>query len=213
MSKIKFSVQSFDKETGRAVWILEGPRLSFPHMFSPGMYEGKPSTRLSAGFLIPKEEKAIAKAIMQQMMLVARSQMPKIKKLTQLKNVKFKSNEDEEGEVDGWILLSTNDLKHPPVYFNHKGKKERDPIGAGAEETLYGGCHVKAKFQVNGDSDNKKVWVNLAAIQFLEDGERFGGAGLSDDELDEGFDEVEGDFDKPDNGADDFDDDEDFELD
>jgi len=140
--KVSFKQTEFDKETGRAVWIVSGGRLSFPHLWKPGPdpETGAPSTR----------------------------------------------------KVD-------------------------DPIGAGAESILYAGCYVKVKLQVNCDvsASKTKVWVNLAAIQFLEDGERFGGAGMSDEELADGFDEVEGDFEKPE--SDDFDDDdideEDMDLD
>jgi len=203
--KVSFKQTEFDKETGRAVWIVSGGRLSFPHLWKPGPdpETGGPSTRLNASFLINKEENAeTVTQIKKAMLKVAKSLNPKVEKLGQLKHIKLGSDDD-----GNFILKSSNSLDRPTSYFDNRGKKVDDPIGAGAESILYAGCYVKVKLQVNCDvsASKTKVWVNLAAIQFLEDGERFGGAGMSDEELADGFDEVEGDFEKPE--SDGFDDD------
>lgn len=205
MSKIKFKVQKFDKDKGQAIWILDGVRLYFPNLFKPGPdpETGSPSTRLSADFMVPLSEKALCKEIQTEMLKLAKTQYPKVKKISELKHPKVARDKkiDEDGDKvpgDHLLVKSSNSLDRPTSVYDNKGKQMHDPVGEGAEGTFYNGCVVKAKLTLNCDNKDKKVWVNLAAIQFVADGERIGGGGLSKDELDEGFGEVEGDFENDD---------------
>lgn len=89
-------------------------------------------------------------------------------------------------------MKTSNTFDYPPVYIDENGKKVNDPIAAGAEGRLYGGCYARIKVQMNPDivGGKVKIWSNLVAIQFMAHGERLGSS-LSDEELSEGFDEVE----------------------
>ena len=198
--KVKFEVQKFNKEEGTATWLLTGPRLSFPTLWDFGEYKGVKSTRHAASFLIPLAEKETCKKIQSEYIKIANAVNSKIKKLKDTGDYPRLKVDKENGF---YIVKSSNSAKSPATYFDHRNKPIADPLGAGADVTLYPGCHVRAKLTLNFNKDS--MWVNLAAIQFLEDGERFGGGGLSGEELAEGFEEVEGDFEKHD--ADGFDDD------
>lgn len=214
MPEVKFTEQSYNKETGEAVWIIDGPRLSFPTLWELGTYKNKagkvtPNIRHYASFVIPLAEKAVCKKIQTSFIKIANDQDKDLKKVKDIGEHPKIVVDKEKGM---FIVKSSNSVKSPAVYFDFKGKVVKDPLGANADAILYPGCHVKIKLTLNYSKGD--VWVNLAAIQFSDDGERFGG-GLSGDELSEGFGEVEGDFDKPtsksdtDDFDDDFDDDDD----
>jgi hypothetical protein len=199
MSDFKFTVQSENLETGRAIWRLDNVRIAYPHLFTPGIYEGKESTRLSADFLIP--DKAVATDMAKKMVALAKAVN---KSMTKDKLKNFKVVNDEKL---GFVLKSTNSIDYPAAYFDGSGQKVSDPIAAGAEKKIYSGCVVRAKVEVNYDDQSKKAWVNLAAIQFMGEGDVIG-ASMTQEELSEGFDAVEGDF-----GDEGSSDDEDFDLD
>lgn len=212
--KAEFKVQ--DREKG--LWMLTNVRLSFPNLWEPGMYDGAKKPRLDSSFLIAKEDKEVAIAISKEMVAMAQRENSKITKLSQLKHPKLEKT--KEGD---YILKTSNALDYPAVYFNRQGKPVKDPLAAGADRELYAGCHVRVKITVNSELvDSKKgivkLWTNLTAIQFLAHGERFGN-GPTEEELSEGFGEVEVDDDEfenkglsdddfEDSDEDDFDDDE-----
>ena len=153
------------------------------------------------------------------MVKLARTLNPKIKKPSEIKDVKFSRPKKKDGTVlDHFVLNTRNSLDRPVNYIDNTGKIINDPVTAGAESILYGGCYARIKVQVNPDmaSGKVKLWCNLVAIQFVAHGERLGAGAMSDEELSDGFGEVEveDDFDKAGNDeGDDFDDDLDDELD
>lgn len=170
------------------VWTLSGGRLSYPNLWTPGMYEGARKTGLDSSFIVSKDQPDLIKEIKLSYLKMANALNPKIKKLSQLKDCKLKM--DAEGNL---IIQTNNTMDYPPVYFNLKGKKENNPIAAGAPAELYAGCYTKAKLSFNPtmNEGKVKVWIGITAIQFAEDGERLGG-GLTDDEVEEGFGAVKG---------------------
>lgn len=189
MSKAKFVEQSCDLDTGRAVWRLDNVQIAHPHLLEPGMYEGKESTRLTSNFVVGEK---LGKELAKKMVQLAGSINKKVKKPGDLKDFKVENNDKL-----GYILKSSNGIDYPTKVFGGNGKIDKDPIASGAAKAIYSGSIVRAKFEVNYDSGANKIWVNLAAVQFLEDGDTIG-ASMSEEDLSDGFDAVEGDF-----GADD----------
>lgn len=179
------------KQQSDTVWIIDGARVSFPNLWEPGFYEGKKSTNLATSFMIAKEQVKLVKALRLGYLKLANAENPKVKKLSQLKDCKFILSDDKD-----LIIKTTNQIDYPAAYFNHKGKREANPLAVNADKACYAGAYVKIKLSLNAvtDAGKTKVWVQLSAIQFSEDGDRFGGDSMSDDELNEGFGEVEGDF-------------------
>ena len=219
--KVTFKVADAD----RNIWLLENVRVSFPNLWRPGKYEGAEKPNLDTSFLIPKDQKDVVKAISTEMVKLARTINGKIKKPSQIKHLKFLLPRGEDGKPKGndYVLKTSNTFDYPPVYIDENGKRAHDPIAAGAESKLYGGCYARIKVQMNPDTvgGKVKIWSNLVAIQFMAHGERLGSA-LSDDELSDGFGEVEVDDDFSKAGSedefeddldDDIDDDEDDEFD
>lgn len=188
--KIKIPELTFKKESGD-VMMLVGARLSYPHLWIPGLYKGKPQEpgkeRLTAAFLIPKSEKKIIKQINNFLVSLAQEEKGKIKKLSETEHPKF----EKLKKSDFWVLKVSNQVNKPTKYFNASGKQV-DALSNGAERELYGGCYVQVKIQANATNEGQvKVWTNLEAIQFLADGEPFGKGGLEGKELSKGFGEVE----------------------
>lgn len=179
------------KKQSDTIWIIDGARVSFSNLWEPGFYKGKKSTNLATSFIIGKEQKKLIAKMRLDYLKLANAENPKIKKLSQLTNCKLILSDDKD-----LIIKTNNQIDYPPVYFNHKGKREPNPLAVNADRICYEGSYAKIKLSLNANVDGgeTKVWVQLSAIQFSEDGERFGGGGLSDEELNEGFGEIEGDF-------------------
>lgn len=193
MNDVEFTIQS----ESEGIWQLEGLRLSFPQLWETGMYEGNKKPRFDAAFLIPIDQKDVVKQITKAMVKVAHAENPKITKLIQTVTEKKYLKLTKTSDGKHYVLKTSNDVRYPAHYFGPDNKDYgNNPtalIAMGADKVLYAGAHVRIKLTVNASTHNGKftLWVNLSAIQFLSDGEKFGGGGMSETDMAKGFSKVE----------------------
>ena len=83
--KVTFKVSDPD----RNIWLLENVRVSFPNLWRPGKWEGAEKPMLDTSFLVPADQKDVVKAISVEMLKLAKSMNGKIKKLAEIKHLKF----------------------------------------------------------------------------------------------------------------------------
>lgn len=194
-------------------------RLAFPQLFEPSVFTSSDGTtsppRYSAKFIMPKDHKNVrdVKSAMQnlakqkwgQKAAAVYKQLQAQDRLA-LHDGDTKADEGFEGNV--FVGASAKpDRGERPVVVGRDNRilKPEDGIP-------YAGCYVNASIELwaQDNSWGKRINATLCTVQFVEDGERFGGGGApgSPDEfepLDEA--ETEGDFadDAEDTGSDETD--------
>lgn len=167
-------------DTGQNV-LLEGVRLSFPHLFKAHAFEEGKEPSYSASFIIHKTENAaslakLKKAINDVAKAMWPNGMPKMKGIC-LREGTDKEIEDTPGAyVDGY---------GPDVMFVTAGSKtrvpvvDRNPNNVLVEEDgrPYAGCYVNVVIRVwaqDHDKWGKRINAQLKTVQFARDGTPFG---------------------------------------
>ena len=117
---------------------------------------------------------------------------------------------DEKEDFDGYAghyYCSAKTQQRPVCIDRDKTKIEVDEI----EEKLYGGCYARAVVIAKAVQSGSDYFITLylQGVQFVRDGERFGGGVNVDEDFDE-LEELEDDANDPDNYEDDSDDDNDM---
>jgi hypothetical protein len=115
---------------------------------------------------------------------------------------------NDAGEIYGgyegmYFVSARSNEKNKPRTLNVNRQDITDPKEI--EKLFYGGCYVTASvnFWVQNNAAGKAIRCGLRGVQFVKDGEAFGGGRAGDDE----FDELEDDDDLGLGDADGFDDD------
>jgi hypothetical protein len=154
-------------------------RLSYAHLFKATSFEdGDEDDRkkFKATFILDKDDHAdIIEEIEKTMNKMARAwpafkgKVPKTLKLC-LRDGEEK--EDKDGYSDEVMFISASSDKRPVCCH-------RDPSVAVTEEddVLYSGCYVNASIRlwVQDNKWGKRINAALRAVQFVRDGEAFGG--------------------------------------
>jgi hypothetical protein len=170
---------------------LENVRLSFPSLFRKAQFQGT-ETKFEATFLINKETQS---DIVSQ---IEKAIAAKIK--TDLKGAKLGADKlclrDGDGvDYDGYeghMSLKAASNKRPLVIG-----KDKSPL-AEEDGVIYGGCYVNAIVELWAQDNGfgRRVNANLLGVQFVRDGDAFGGVGESA-KLDD-FDDLSGEGDDDD---------------
>lgn len=167
---------------------LNNVRLSFPELFKAKAFQEGQTPKFSASFLIDpstKEGKKLIKMIRKEIDDLAKSNwskgVPKSLKIC----LQDGNTKDYDGYEDMMYVSSNNDTR--PVLVDRK----RNPISE-QDDVLYAGCYVNASINLwcQDNQWGKRVNAGLRAIQFVADGEAFGGARV---DVDEEFDDVDDD--------------------
>jgi len=95
---------------------------------------------------------------------------------------------NKDGEVyDGYagMMYVTAKNKSKPTIID-----QRRELLTEADNKPYSGCYVNAKIEVyaNTNAETRGVFATLLGVQFVRDGDRFGGGGVADAE---DFDEID----------------------
>ena len=157
---------------------LTGVRLSFPAVFTPKAFKAGPGETpktpgYSATFLLDKEEHADQiKAIKRIIDHLVKTELKK----NRLPNDKIclRDGEDKE-DVDGYgpeVMFLSSGSRNRPAVVDRKANDITEESGM-----VYAGCYVNASVRLWAQNNDfgKRVNAELRGIQFLRDGDPFGG--------------------------------------
>lgn len=171
-------------------------RFSYASLFHPRSVNGGPE-KYSVTLLIPKADKKTMDKIRRAIAAATEQAKEKIKKFP-LKPTNtvhdgdgLKDSGDPYGEeCKGCYVIAVSSTRKPTVI-------DRDKMPITDEDELYSGCYGRAVINFYGyDAGGKKgISAGLNGVMKLADGERLGGGGVSDEDWDDDFDDVEGDED------------------
>lgn len=182
--------------------VLKNVRLSFPDLFKVGTPPpGSTSeAKFGAQFIFPKDSDAYKVAASEVLRVATEkfgknapailAELPKDKLCLR----KGDSNLDKTGEIRngyaGMMYLTARNKTRPIVV-----DRDKTPL-VEADGRPYGGCYVNVSVDIYAHDKpglGKRVDATLLAVQFLKDGDSFGGSkGSADvfDAIDDGEDEV-----------------------
>ncbi|KKK82969.1 hypothetical protein LCGC14_2798080 [marine sediment metagenome] len=181
-----------EKKVEDHVIMLPNVRMAFPQIFTPSQVnnEGKPA--FSASFLFPPIHPVVV-IIQAAITKVANAKWgekgPEILKALIAGDKVCLHNGDSKSQYDGFVgnlFVSARSPTRPGVFA-------QDPqvTLVEADGKPYSGCYVNAQIALWAQANNfgKRVNAQLRGVQFLRDGEAFGGGAVA--QADE-FDVVEG---------------------
>lgn len=159
---------------------LRDVRLSFPSLFKAKAFADGQEARFGANFLLHKENDA--KQIVQTNNAVEAAIAAKWPK-GRPKGLKIGLHEAEEKDYEGYdedhLFLSSSNTRRPLVV-------DRDPRRPLVESDgrPYAGCFVNATVRAWAQDNQfgKRVNFSLEAVQFVRDGEAFGGTRINPEE-------------------------------
>ncbi len=167
--------------------MLTNVRLSFPGLFKAEAFKPGDDPKFKATFLVPKDDPQV-KAVEAKILAVLKEKYPQ-KAEQILKSVRGNPNKFcwQDGDTksydgyEGMMALSAKSTSRPTVIA-----ADRSPLVEG-DGKPYAGCYVNASvdFFVY-DSQGVGVSASLRGVQFVRDGDSFGGGRPADaDEFDE----------------------------
>ena len=156
---------------------LKHVRLSFPDLFQAVEYQtgdGKP--RFNATFLIEpgsENDKAIRAAIKAAATETWAAKAPAMLKQFEGNSLKYCYLDGDTKEYDGyagvWYLSAHN--KTRPLVID----RDKTPLTA-ADGKPYAGCYVNASVEIYAqNNENKGIRASFNGVQFVADGDAFGG--------------------------------------
>jgi hypothetical protein len=167
---------------------LENVRLSYPALFAARAMKladgSQQEAKFSAVFLLNKKKHAPLIAQIEKM--IERVALEKFSKKVTLKHTCLRDGNDKE-DTDGYgddIMFVPASTKSRPVVVD----RDKTPLTA-EDSKIYGGCYVNAGinlFAYSHPVGGKGISAGLRWVQFVKDGESFGGGHVDvDKEIDE----------------------------
>lgn len=160
---------------------LQNVRLSFPALWKPKAFEAGQIPKYHASFILDPEDNAADIARVRKALAnVAKQEWPTgVPK--SVKSCLRDGNEKEYAGYEGKLFLNASNSARPRVVDRaNRPLTEEDGV-------LYSGCFVNASIAIWSQNNNfgKRLNASLRGVQFVADGERFGGGGVaSEDEFD-----------------------------
>lgn len=153
---------------------LPNVRLSFPSVFHKAQFNGQ-ETKFEATFLLSKTEHA---ALIDQIKAAIKDKVTNDLKGAKLGADKICLRDGDETEYEGYaghMSLKASNKKRPMVL-----NKDKTPLTED-DNVIYGGCYVNAIVELWAQNNEygKRINANLLGLQFVKDGEAFGGGGES----------------------------------
>lgn len=150
---------------------IENVRLSFPNIFRPSAFSEDQDKKYSATFIVPKDHPQRV-AIEAEIERVAKDKWPK----GVPKAVKrcLRDGDEEKPDLEGFVnalFFNAANKTRPGVY-----DRDRSPLTED-DGKPYAGCYVNAvvDFWAQDNQFGKRVNASLGGIQFVRDGDAFGG--------------------------------------
>ena len=159
---------------------IKNVRLAFPALFQPKTVNGEGEPAFSATLILdPAANKADVDALWHAIAQVAKDKWgakgeATMKSLIQSGKVCLRSGDDKT-EYDGFegnMYISARSKSRPLVI-----DRDKSPL-VEADGRPYGGCYVNAVVDIWPQDNNfgKRVNATLSGVQFVRDGESFGGS-------------------------------------
>ncbi|WP_419585783.1 ssDNA-binding protein [Thiolapillus sp.] len=155
--------------------VLKNVRLSFPELFTPGLFEGVSTGKYSATFMIPKtdEYKGIISNIGTTIKaLIAENGGVRIAS----DRICFRDGDQsgKEDYADHWTLRASTKKGRPPQLLK-PSLDLNDPITE-ADGLLIAGCYVSASLSIWYQQNyGRRINAELLAIAYVGPGEPLGG--------------------------------------
>ncbi len=157
--------------------MLKNVRISFPDLFEAKSFDGKQEAKYGAQFLIEKEGESYDK-IVKAMQEAAKEKWGKQweKALASLNKAdKTFLNDGDDKDYDGYAdryYVSAKSKTRPTVIDSDK-----TPLDS-SDGKPYSGCYVNAALEVWAQDNQwgKRVNCTLRGVQFVKDGDPFGGS-------------------------------------
>ncbi len=175
------------------VIMLNDVRVAFPQLWTPAQVNGEGKPAFSASFLMAPTHPAVA-AVRAGITLVAQAKWgDKAQEILRALIAGDKvclHNGDTKAQYDGYagnLFVSSRSPTRPLVIGQDRG------VLAEVDGKPYSGSYVNAQISLWAQSNNfgKRVNAQLRGVQFLRDGEAFGGGGVAvPDEFDEVVDDT-----------------------
>lgn len=166
---------------------IRNVRIAFPQLFVPKAFgDGEP--KFKATFLMPPDHAAVKE--IEAAIEAAATEKWGAKARETLKGLKAADktclhNGDVKSEYDGFpgnLFVNASSITDPKVLDRDKS------LLSPRDGRPYGGCYVNAIIDVYAQDNNfgKRINATLAGVQFVRDGDAFGGGRpASEDEFDE----------------------------
>ncbi len=153
---------------------IENVRLSFPSLFRKAQFNGA-ETKYEATFLLSKTDHA---KVISQIDKAIKEKIAGDLKGAKIGADKLCLREGDDVDYDGYeghMSLKASNKKRPLVIGKDKSPLTED------DNVVYGGCYVNAIVELWAQNNEygKRINANLLGVQFVRDGEAFGGGGES----------------------------------
>lgn len=210
--KKKVKVQGPKGQSGFCVLYSDGTiridwvRFSYPHLRRPysGEGDGEPKFGL-VGLLMKKTHKAARDLIMERIDELLKEN--KVKALASDKKFCRDGDESDKEEHAGAWTVSARETRRPPLRNRDKSVVEPEDADNIFRPGYWGSILIRPWYQNN--KYGKRANAGLSSVQFVMKDEEFGEGRISDEDLDDTFE----DYGDPDDGDDSYDsgaDDEDY---
>jgi hypothetical protein len=168
---------------------LKNVRLSFPHLFKPKAFQTGQDPKYQATFLLDPTDKDHAKAIAEIKRQAKKVLVEKFGEMPEKGDYKLcfgmadkhPKKKKYEGYEGMFYIASSNTIAPTTI-----DRRKQDVVEA--DGVLYAGCYVNTNITLwpqDHPQGGKGVNANLRIVQFFRDGEAFGTAKASVDEMDE----------------------------
>ncbi len=170
---------------------ISNVRFSYPHLRKP--YKGKDDkgeAKFGITALLPKDTHKAAKALIQERIDEVMKEN-KVKALAADKKFLRDGDESDKPENEGSWTVSARETRRPAL--RDEDKEIVDPENA--DEVFYGGAwgSVLIRPWYQNNDYGKRVNAGLSAVRKSRDDEPFGEGRISDEDVDEAFDDDEAD--------------------
>lgn len=156
---------------------IKGARLSFHKLFKAEAFKPGDDEKFAGSFLIPKgsaQHKELEKACIAAMEEKFPGKGKTAWASIQGNRNKCTFQDGDTYEYDGYaghIVIKAQSTTRPTVI-----DRKRNPVTE-ADGVIYNGCYVNAKISLFGyDNTGKGLSATLRGVQFLKDGDSFGGS-------------------------------------
>lgn len=167
--------------------MIKNARVSFPHLFTKPIINGKEGKYGATLMLDPAKHKKTIATIKSEIQSLIKDRL-KGKRLPSDKLCLREGADKGRDEYEGYLVLSTNSKNRPAVLSTNG----RDIVTDEDDCTIYAGCYVNAKVRLWAQDNKygKRINSEMVAIQFAADGESLDDSHVSLDEAAEGFESV-----------------------
>ncbi|AAQ63371.1 conserved phage protein [Burkholderia phage BcepNazgul] len=168
---------------------IENVRASYPHLAKP--YKGDDQEGQEKYSLVGFIEKDLAKSVLEVMKKMRDEMLREKNDGKKIPTDKFFFRDGDasgKDEYEGCYTINASETKRPSV----RGADKRLLGEREIENTIYAGCRVNILINPwwQDNKFGKRINANLLAVQFVRDDEPIGEGRISEDEIDDSFDDV-----------------------